>query len=543
MSVTIADLLQLPCLHGATVLAGKQGLSKTVSAVSVLEYSNADDIQDYLLSTINFVIGELAITCFASIKDNVSAQCVTLRRLAEIGEVGLILYYVGVVMPRVDPKLIEIADSLHFPLICMPNRSPFPRYSEVISEVMGAIIKDQMTDTFFQADILERISKLPIYQRSIGTVMGMLSDRLKISLLLTDANGNLLNSIYWPRHMVFDAEGYLKNHYINSDSFLSEQNLFARCDTIDMATGSRIILFILKHDEVIRDSDAVQIVDVIRLCLNLWSQHYGDYVLSELVQAILKDEPFKMRRIAELFNIDVRSIHNMWVMKLIQANNTETKLSDRTKALALVRNELSPYCKTIVADIYDQDVVALMDNPVDCNMIPLAEALDKSMDTAGIPAIITVCLNLNDTAEVRRVYLKNQNALTTARYIYPNKRVFTQHEVSFAEYCKGLIEQGEETVRLHTAITNSLAADDVKVNNDLSDTLTVFLLDAGSNAERCSRLMHVHINTIKYRLNRISDRLSFRVGHLPETLSLYTAAALRRILQKRGFSKTGSGLQ
>ena len=50
------------------------------------------------------------ITGFCSVADDVEAQCANIRRLAEAGEVGMILYYVGLIMPRVDPRLIRLAD-------------------------------------------------------------------------------------------------------------------------------------------------------------------------------------------------------------------------------------------------------------------------------------------------------------------------------------------------------------------------------------------------------------------------------------------------
>lgn len=45
MSVTVADILNFPCLKGAKVVAGREGLSKMVSSISVLEFSDANDLQ------------------------------------------------------------------------------------------------------------------------------------------------------------------------------------------------------------------------------------------------------------------------------------------------------------------------------------------------------------------------------------------------------------------------------------------------------------------------------------------------------------------
>lgn len=121
MSVTVADILNFPCLKGARVVAGREGLSKMVTSVSVLEFSEANDLQKDILSSIEFYGSELVITAFAHIPTNVQQQCDNIRRLAAVGEVGMILYYVGILMPKVDQALIDLADQLDFVLIVMPE--------------------------------------------------------------------------------------------------------------------------------------------------------------------------------------------------------------------------------------------------------------------------------------------------------------------------------------------------------------------------------------------------------------------------------------
>ena len=56
---------------------------------------------------------------------------------------------------------IELSNELDFVLICMPEREPTLRYSEVIQQVMEAIILDELNDPAFAMNLLEQISKLP----------------------------------------------------------------------------------------------------------------------------------------------------------------------------------------------------------------------------------------------------------------------------------------------------------------------------------------------------------------------------------------------
>jgi DNA-binding PucR family transcriptional regulator len=515
MSLKVSDLMKLPCFGQAGVIAGRKGLNKTVSSVSVLEYSFADDLQEDMLSSIAFLGGELVISCFAAARNDVWAQCATIRRLAAVGEIGIVLFYVGIILREVHEDLIKLADELEFPIILMPKGRRELRYSEVISDVMFALFQDQMTERQFKDDILERISRLPFYQRSVNTVLRMLSDRTKATLILADGSGGLLNVACYPSSLEIDA-----GQVIAGGDYAARR-------TIHTTIGSRLELYALTPGGSIDADAASQIADVIRLSVNLWSKSHSEKVLPELVKAILQDEPVKMLRIAEAFKIDVRSIHNMWLITPLEGDVRAFQA-----ILAMLKDELSPLCKTIVADIYNQDIAAFLDTPLDCDLPSVAEELSNAMAEAGIPAVLTWGLNLTDTAHVRRVYLQAQNALPTARAIFPSKRVFSQHDISFADNCREIIEQGEDAVHNYTALLDCLVSDDPAYKADLLETLTVYLLDAESDIQKCAKLLYVHMNSVKYRLNRINRRLGFHIGKLPETLELYTAAALKRLFVK-----------
>ncbi|MBC8844651.1 PucR family transcriptional regulator ligand-binding domain-containing protein, partial [Escherichia coli] len=86
---------------------------------------------------------EIVVSAFVNIRDDVEAQCRTIERLHKLGEVALILYYVGIVVPKMDQKLIDFANELDFTIIVMPENEMSLRYSEVIYEVVEAIVKQE----------------------------------------------------------------------------------------------------------------------------------------------------------------------------------------------------------------------------------------------------------------------------------------------------------------------------------------------------------------------------------------------------------------
>ena len=68
-------------------------------------------------------------------------------------------------------------------------------------------------------------------------------------------------------------------------------------------------------------------------------------------------------------------------------------------------------------------------------------------------------------------------------------------------------------------------------DTNLVGTLETYLLDAQMSVTTTAEKMFLHKNTIKYRIQRIADHLGFVPGSFPETIPLFTACALNRLLR------------
>lgn len=531
MSVTVQDLLSLPSLRNAEVIAGRAGLSRIVASVSVLEYAEPSFLQDELFHNNEFYGSEIVITAFANIKDNVKAQMENIRRLSEAGEVGIILYYVGLLMPRVDQRLIDLADELDFTLICMPkNRMDF-RYSEVICEVMEAIYQDQEKDAAIVTDILERVSRLPLRQRTVETVLKMLSDRVRATAIVTDASGNMLNISAWPRTLADEISGRLPARIElpgpdGDPIFIEGEPLYALHRLSLPAEGQRSFeLLLLKDGGPLTPGLVRQSAELVRLAINIWGQEHGSVALTELVRAILRDEPVKMRRLAEIFHVDVGSMDTMWIFHG-ETDRARRALLDKLEA---VRATASTCSEVVVADIYEGDLVAFTNGP---RILQDSDALSVELlshfSALGQETVLTKCANLQNTSDVRRAFFTNREHLSEARQIFPGRTIFYLGELEFAKSCHELLEKGEDQV--DQALLPRSVILSANEGKELARTLSIYLLDCGESVTQTAESMFLHKNTIKYRLQRASDLLGFRVGRMPETAGLLQAMALSRLL-------------
>lgn len=530
MSVTMADLLTLPSLRQAKVLGGRGGLNQVVSSVSVLESTDPDILVCELFPQDKYSGGEIVITGFLNCRDDVERQCSILNRLADGGEVGMVLYYVGVYMPQVDKRLIELADKRDFVLICMPEGQKHLRYSELISDVMEAIYRDRETNISLVSNLLARISSIPRHQQTVGTALHMLCVELSCSVVLCTHERRILNLSTWPsgiedviRRGIETCPSLPSGDLSMPCPFLSEAQLYRIPIRSDLAQP--LELFLIKEGALLSRPIIEQAADVTRICINIWGRKHGEVAIHELIRAILQDEPLKMRRLAEIFHVDIAAIHELWMLCGEDVSELESHMEE---GLELVRQ----CADTAIGAVYEGRPVMFLSTPRSLRETErVLEELQQQVLNVIPNAVIVRCGSLSNTTSCRRAYLLTLENLDAAKRIYPHKTIFLLGELELAAACRERIEEGEAATIKETLSLASLQTEGEET--DLLNTLCTYLLDCDSSVTGTAEVMYLHKNTIKYRLQKISDLLGVRLGKMPEMMELYRSAAMYRLLHEK----------
>ena len=267
-----------------------------------------------------------------------------------------------------------------------------------------------------------------------------------------------------------------------------------------------------------------QAADIVRICINIWGKQHGAVAIHELLRAILQDEPLKMRRLAEIFHVDVASVHELWMLCGVDAGEVKQRIE---QDLALARQ----CADTVVGAIYEGQPVMCLSTPHSLRETESAiqEILSCALETSP-DAVVVRCSGLANTTSCRRAYLLTLDNLEDAKRIFPHKKMFLQGELELAASCRKRIDEGEAAAVRRTLPLAALQAD--REYHDLLDTACVFLLDCDGSVTRTAEMLFLHKNTIKYRLQRIADLLGYRLGKMPETIELYRSAAVYRLLHE-----------
>lgn len=522
--MTVADVLKLPSMIGAEVIAGRGGLERPVDSVNVLEYAYTDTTLGSFFDANRFDGNDMLITCFAAISGDVDAQCENIRRYNGVGAAGLILYYVGVVMPEVDKRLMELCDELDFVLICMPVGQTNLRYSEAIREILFKIYREQEREHFFVTALLSRFSSLPAQQRSMETLLRMLSEYLRVSIVLAEQRRSLNTASFWPRTLgdvlreklprwfgELGAGGQMEIALAGGSAYLQScPQLFDDADNMRLYT--------ISFGTPLSPNILWQCSECVRLFINIWNKDRGKFVISELVRAIINDEPVRKTQLAQLFHVRVEELRRMWLFipRESRAENDDRLLRECTEHFSAGSNPL-------LVSYYEDTLVAFTTGSVPATLEPGAHGSERLREITEKYEVIC-CDNLSDSTEAHQAYMNSMAHWKTARKLYPGRSVLTLQEISFARICdevSGSRENLEQYLQLAACLK--------RANPELMRTLTAYFLDCSANMAETARRLFVHLNTVKYRLRQVQEVCGYSPTAMPGSYLLYLTAAIDRL--------------
>lgn len=78
-----------------------------------------------------------------TIKDDPEKQCELIKGMHDLGVVGIIVYYVGVFVPRLDDSFLQTANEINFAIIQMPVNDTNIRFNEAVTEISQMLLNTE----------------------------------------------------------------------------------------------------------------------------------------------------------------------------------------------------------------------------------------------------------------------------------------------------------------------------------------------------------------------------------------------------------------
>jgi purine catabolism regulator len=188
--LTVRDIAEIHDL-GLTVVAGADGLANEVGWLHV---SELEDPTPFLEG------GEFLLTTGLGIGDLATTQRAYLRRLARHGLAGL-GFGVGFGFSDVPAAVVEEANTLGFPIVCVPYEVPFVAITKAAWTRLASAELERQTRAL---EVNERLADAVLQGRGVQALLAIVSSHLGCSLVLLDERGRVVAERRTGKRVSFD---------------------------------------------------------------------------------------------------------------------------------------------------------------------------------------------------------------------------------------------------------------------------------------------------------------------------------------------------
>ena len=512
MSITVADCLKMPSLKMGKVIGGKKGMGKVVTSVTTFEFYDEKlaNEKDKILSS------ELVVTAFYSIRNDVDKQCETIRLLNEVGNCGLILAYVGICVPHVDKRIIELADELQFPVIVLPEGNNNFRYSEAIMEVTEAITNDRRKKKTLNDSIVNYFNNFEDSQRTIDNLLRFLCDNQQCSLILADKEKRIVSYAMWPASK--PVERSLEECDFNKESGKTAVE-------INVEAGNLVLYGIDEsnrdiHDEMLEISEAIELFSKVwRLRLALSSEEV-------LVSGFVKNDADIIMTAGDS---NKEKLDQIKCMLIIQSEKTEKSTYEKLVAVKnTAKAMVTDLANTVIASVVNETIVILYgDKKINVNDEDISEYVMAEL-ISDAELFMASFVNLENAEKVAECYKLFESYGIQAKKIYGNLKNLGIGELTFVYDAIRRIKKtgGKEELWQHVSQTIENQRD----SDELFNTVAAFLFDTNCELKATAENMYLHRNTIQYRLNKIKSITGCDPSKMPDAYPISIAAAKYRMM-------------
>ncbi len=177
----VGELLSLPVLRGARVLAGHRGLDREVTNVNVME---VPDIEAYVHP------GEVLLTTLYPLRDDLAGVADLVRRL-HAATLSALVVRLGRYVDHIPAAAVDAADELGFPIIVVDTHIAF---NDVISAVLAIVLADYGPEPGRAETIRERLTAVALTGGGLAEIARTLAGALDRHVTVVDAGGATLGT-------------------------------------------------------------------------------------------------------------------------------------------------------------------------------------------------------------------------------------------------------------------------------------------------------------------------------------------------------------
>lgn len=549
--MTVREVLQLPELAKVTVVGGAGGLDRVICAVNVME---VPDISPYVES------GELLLTTTYPIRSDPTALKRLVPTLAQRGLAGL-----GIKPARylddIPDEMVQQADALDFPLLRLPTDASFTR---LLNPILAEILNRQAAVLRRSESVHRILTDLVLQGAGFKALAGTLASLLALPVAITSGEFELL--------------AYSENSRDQADPFLAfleklkseglypsggtpvQRSLWVgtQLSTVlihPVQVGSEVCGYICvwERDGKFCDRDVVCIEQAaVVTALEFQKQRavreterrFWDDFVRELLAGRISGREEALAR-AAIYGCDLTGPRVLLLVKLEGTRGIALSLDQAVR----YRERLERTVRHVIADAGTRclhanlgDAAVLLFSPsrvtaeaVRDETVKLAREIVAELKSGRFGQKYSVRIGVSrlhhEITTWPEAYREAREALRIGTLVGSPDLVTHYDDLGLYRLLTR-VEDEEEMERFCRETLGEILAYDARHNTNLLETLCA-VIEADGNLQRAAENLFIHYNTLRYRLQRITEIQGLRIESLRDMIRADIAIKAYRVLQAR----------
>jgi len=498
--VSVADALELPCLAGARLVAGAGGSARRIRVVNIME---VPDIVRWMRG------GELLLTTAYPLRDDPDALEALIPTLAERG-LAAVGVKVGPYLPTLPPLMIEAAEHLGFPLLELPGEVMF---NDILAEVLGTVLNQQAMELERSRSIHDQLTAVALRAGSYQDLMDVLLQLSGCGAAVRDAHGWVLASAGAPP---VDAPPAARFPITIGGTMQGEVALWTDRDVLSHQ------IMALEHATTIATMLATQ-----ERAVASREQRYRSLLLMELVSRRPPDRAEMCRRAAAM-GWDLHVPRAAILVEIAEPGSVSPP------AVHMGEEQLVPLVRAAAGDgaiVWgSQAGLCMLVDASSSSLETIGRRVHDAIITAhpGWAVMVAAGTPSDDFGDYHRSYQEAVETLTLGREVHGTDFVLRYDELGIYRLLNQI--PTTELQQLVNEALGSLQQYDREQNGRLVHSLGVYLQQQRNGVEAAAKL-HIHYNTLRYRLEQI-ERLTGGIERHPTSrLQIELAVHALRLLE------------
>ncbi len=559
MGLSVSEILKLPILSDAKLLAGRKGLNREVSQVTVGE---VPDIGDWLTG------GELVLSTFFAAAKDPEAQVEFSRKIIKSGAAGL-LVKPGRFVKTVAPELVSLGNRHHFPIVEIPDEV---RWTHIIAEISERIVGEHVSLLRRSQDIHQRLLDVVIDGGGWQSIADTTAELLGRPVILEDAfHETLAQSAPAAESSTLVDKFIAMKHIGESQSREDNRSRAGRRQrrplepgveypaavTVPVSVGRDVQGYVssFETEAPLNELDLVALESAATVAavvmgrelarLEAETRLRGDFV-DDLLAGEFDAGPTMLQRASFLGGdlsrgclvliADIDSFGDYVVGKALKEQEVQQL---KNRFFGGVSQVIRSYHRDALLTPKSDNVIAFL---------PPGNGGDKLMSVAKSTAALirqacaellpglTVSIGLGrfhaSPSATRRAYREAESALQVSQRLGESSAIATYDDMGVYKLLLGALEEDPEEVRSFYEETIARVEEyDHKHHTDLVGTLEAYLANNRSVATTAEALF-THRHTIRYRLGRINDLAGLDVHRSEDQEKLGFGLKAMRLLRR-----------